>query len=117
VTFFLFIFEQRFSTNFSQLPLENWHDLLACVPRSQLGNVVSQIGDRQFAYILQSFLHDEAREITLGEMWVIPPRPSVFSDRPMVKVWRKAATNVPDWPMPGNVKNFVEIDLEFVPLS
>jgi hypothetical protein len=99
---------------FSQLPLENWFHFLAFVPRIQLGNVVSQIGDRQFARIIQSFLHEHG-EITLGKMLTIAPRPSVHSDRPMV--WRKAATNLPDWPMPGNINNFVEIDLEFVPIS
>jgi hypothetical protein len=85
------------------------------VPRCQLGNVVSQIGDRQFADIIQSFLHDEVREITLGRMEIIAPRPNVSSDQPMVKVGRNAATNMPDWPMPGNIKNFQGIDLKFVP--
>jgi hypothetical protein len=92
--------------------LENWHDLLASVPRSQLGNVVSQIGDRQFANIIQSFLHDPVREITLGEMGIIPPRWNVPSDQPMVKVGRNAATNMPNWPMPGNIKDFKEINLK-----
>jgi hypothetical protein len=87
--------------------------LLALVPRSQLGNVVSQIGDYQFAYIIQSFLHDEVKKITLGEMRIIPPRPDVFSDLPMLKVERNEATNMPDWPMPGNVKNFVAIHSKF----
>jgi hypothetical protein len=97
--------------------LENWHDLLAFVRRSQLGNVVSQIGDRQFAYIIQSFLHDEVREITLGEMRIIAPRPDVPSDQPMVKVWPKAATNIPDWPMPANIKDFELIYLKYVSFS
>jgi hypothetical protein len=85
---------------------------LAFVPRSQLGNVVSQIGDRQFAYIIQSFLHDPLRKITIGEMEIIPPRSNVSSDQPMVKVDRNAATNMADWPMPANIKNFVQIDLK-----
>jgi hypothetical protein len=84
------------------------------VPRNQLGNVVSEIGDRQFAYIIQSFLHDPVREITLGKMGMIPPRWCVSSDLPMVRVGFNTATNMPDWPMPGNVKDFQEIDLEFV---
>jgi hypothetical protein len=150
--------------NFSQLPLENWHDLLAFVPRHQLGEIVHQIGDRQFAYILQSFLHDEVRkitlgkiriipprrnvtsdnpvvpviqhafmktnrkfanilqsflhdevrEITLGELSIIPPRRNVTVDKPVVQVWPNAATNMPDWPMPENIKNFVGIDLKLV---
>jgi hypothetical protein len=152
------------SHDFSQLPLENWHDLLSFVPRIQLGNLASQIGDHQFAYILQSFLHDKVREITLGkiriipprrnvtsdnpvvhvwpsaefkenrqfanilesflhdevreitprEISIIPPRRNVTSDKPLMQVWPNAATNMPDWPMPGNIKNFVEIDLKFV---
>jgi hypothetical protein len=93
--------------------LENWHDLLAFVPRSQLGNVVAQIGDRQFAHIIQSFLHDEAREITFGKMEIIPPQQNVSSDQPMVRVWLNDATNIPDWPMPGNIKDFKEINLRY----
>jgi hypothetical protein len=89
---------------------------MAFVPRSQLGNVVSEIGDYQFAYIIQSFLHDPVREITLGEMEIIPPRPNVPSDQPMVQVWPNEATNMADWPMPGNIKDFKKIDLKFVPL-
>jgi hypothetical protein len=92
----------------SQLPLENWFDLLALVPRSQLGQIVSQIGDRRFARIIQAFLHEHG-EITLGKMVIIPPRRSVPSDRPMVKGWP-----LPDWPMPGNIKNFEAIDFKFV---
>jgi hypothetical protein len=97
--------------NFSQLPLENWHDLLPYVPRNQLGNVVSQIGDRQFAKIIQSFLHDPVRKITLGKMRIIPPREYVLNDQPVVKVGPKA-TNMPDWPMPGNIRNFKKIKLK-----
>jgi hypothetical protein len=99
-------------TIFSQLPLENWHDLLAFVPRNQLGNVVSQIGDRQFAYIIQSFLHDKLKEITLGKMEIIAPRPDVLNDQPVVKVVGRKATNMPNWPMPGNVRNFKKINLK-----
>jgi hypothetical protein len=93
-----------------------WHDSLALVPRSQLGNVVSQIGDRQFADIIQPFLH-EVRKITLGEMRIIAPRPYVPSDQPMVHVWPNAATNMPDWPMQENIKDFKGIDLKFETLK
>jgi hypothetical protein len=102
--------------NFRQLPLENWHDLLAFVPRTQLGNGASQIGHYQFACIIQSFLHDKLKEITLGEMRIIAPRPDVSSDQAMVKVWPNEATNMPDWPMPGNIINFKQIDLKFIAL-
>jgi hypothetical protein len=94
--------------------LENWHDLLAFVPRSQLGNAVSEIGDYQFASIIQSFLHDEVRKITLGEMEIIPPRRYVSSDQPMVHVWPNTTTDMPDWPMPKNVKDFKGITFKFV---
>jgi hypothetical protein len=100
--------------NFSLLPTENWHDLLSFVPRIQLGNLVSQIGDSQFADILQSFLHDEVRKITLGKMSIIAPRSYVSTDQTMVHVWPNEATNIPDWSMPGNIKNFKEIVLKFV---
>jgi hypothetical protein len=94
--------------------LENWHDLLAFVPRSQLGNAVSEIGDYQFASIIQSFLHDEVRKITLGEMEIISPRPKVPSDQPMVHVMPNTTTNMPDWPMPGNITKFKKMILKFV---
>jgi hypothetical protein len=38
------------------LPTENWADLLPFVPRRQLVEIVKQLGDRQFAKILQFFL-------------------------------------------------------------
>jgi hypothetical protein len=94
--------------------LENWHDLLAFVPRSQLGNLASQLGDYKFACILQSFLHDEVRKITLGRMFIISPEINVSSDQPMVQVWPNDATNIPESPMPANIKNFKEIELKFV---
>jgi hypothetical protein len=88
--------------------------LLALVPRSQLGIVVAEIGDYYFTQIIQSFLHDEVRKITLGEMHIIPPRSGVSSDQQMVKVWPNEATNMPDCPMPRNVKNFMAIHSKFV---
>jgi hypothetical protein len=94
--------------------LENWYDLLEFVPRSQLGNAVSEIGDYQFACIIQSFLHDEVRKITLGRMFIILPEINVSSDQPMVQVWPNAATNMPDSPMPANIKNFKAIKLKLV---
>jgi hypothetical protein len=84
------------------------------VPRNQLGNAVSEIGDYQFACIIQSFLHVEVREITLGKMSFIPPRPDVASDQTMVQVRPNTTPTMPDWPMPGNIKNFKEIVLKFV---
>jgi hypothetical protein len=114
VSLFGFNFPQNNSAKipqfFSQLPLENWCDLLAFVPRAQLGQIVPQIGDRQFARIIQAYLHEHG-EITLGKIVITRPRGSVPSDRPMLR-----GRHLPDWPMPGNVKNFEEIDLKFLPL-
>jgi hypothetical protein len=42
-------------------------------------------------------------------MSIIPP--------PVVKIVGYAATNIPDWPMPGNIKDFKGINLKLVPLS
>jgi hypothetical protein len=94
--------------------LENWYDLLAFVPRYELGDIASAIGDRQFASILQLFLHDERREITLGRMEIIPPRPYAPNDRPLAKLHDGFLVDLPDWPMPENVKNFEQISLTFV---
>jgi hypothetical protein len=96
--------------------LENWFDLLALVARRQLGMAAYQVGDRQFARILQSFLHDKRCKITLGRVEIIPPRPNVPIDRPMARDWYYGykTMDLPDWPMPKNVKNFHTISLKFV---
>jgi hypothetical protein len=124
--------------------LENWYDLLAFVPRRQLGNIVSEIGDYQFASIIQSFLHGFGK-IKLGKMKIfalrrnlrlflldvglalirpiimlirpsidIPPQPIVPLVRQMVKVRPNAATNMPDVSMPRNIKDFKKIEFQFV---
>jgi hypothetical protein len=85
--------------------------VLGLVPRCQLGNAVAQIGDRQFADIIQPFLHERG-QIQLGIMSIIPPH--FPSDQPKVRVWPNEATNMPDLPMPENIKNFKEIELKFV---
>jgi hypothetical protein len=49
-------------------------------------------------------------------MKIIPPRHYVPSDRPMVQShykYERATVDLPDLPMPGNVKNFGGISLEF----
>jgi hypothetical protein len=84
------------------------------VPRSQLGNAVAEVGDRQFADIIQPFLYDKLRKITLGRIFIIPPRPKVPTDQPMVHVLPDTTTNMPDWPMPGNIIDFKEIVLRFI---
>jgi hypothetical protein len=69
-------------------------------------NFVTQIGHRP----------SEHGDITLGRMKIIPPRDGVPSDRPMVRSWDYAGTAVdlPDSPMPENIKNFDSIILTFV---
>jgi hypothetical protein len=47
-------------------------------------------------------------------MFIILPEINVSSDQPMVQVWPNAATNMPDSPMPANIKNFKEIKLKLV---
>jgi hypothetical protein len=91
--------------NFSQVPSENWY------------NFASQIEDRQLSGNLKSF-HDEHREITLGKMEIIPPRPNVPSDRPMVELagryrYDEYAMDLPDCSMPKNIKNFDVLTLKF----
>jgi hypothetical protein len=48
-------------------------------------------------------------------MEIIPPRDDVFSDRPMMRgYYGSTAVDLPDLPMPANVKNFEGITLTFV---
>jgi hypothetical protein len=115
-------FSQQF---FSQLPLENWADLLPFVPRSHLIEIVKQLGDRQFASILQFFLTKEG-QITLGYLRIAAPRendpngggPIVEVRKEMPEFHRMRSpsdleTNLPEGPMPRNVKDFKLIELRF----
>jgi hypothetical protein len=102
------------------LPLENWADLLPFVPRLQLVEIVKQLGDRQFAKILQFFLTRVGR-ITLGYLSIVAPRendPNSFG--PIVEVCRHypripidLETNLPEGPIPTNVTDFKLIKLRF----
>jgi hypothetical protein len=71
--------------------------MFAFVPRRRVGQIVPQIGDRQFAGIAQSFLHNYAR-ITLANIHIIVP------SHPLIQH---------DVPMPKNVKDFRFINLRF----
>jgi hypothetical protein len=62
------------------LALENWADLLPFVPRNQLVKIVKQLGDRQFAKILQFFL-TKVGQITLGHLRIVAPRKEMFFGR------------------------------------
>jgi hypothetical protein len=100
----------------SQLPKETWFDLLAFVPRHQLGEIAPQVGDRKFAVILQSFLHNYG-QITLDNIWIGRPRPK--DRRLYVRSWSKsydrihANLELPDVELPKNIKNFLMIELGF----
>jgi hypothetical protein len=102
------------------LPLENWTDLLPFVPRLQLVEIVKQLGDRQFAKILQFFL-TEVGQITLGHLRIVAPRGNDPNDGgPIVEVYKKPPfyrpdleTNLPKGPMPKNVSDFKLIFLRF----
>jgi hypothetical protein len=87
--------------------------LLAFVPRRQLGNAVSEIGDYQFASIIQSFLHGFGK-IKLGLMNTLSPDFSEDETAVLVSENTGMITNMPDWPMPQNVKDFKGIVLKFV---
>jgi hypothetical protein len=96
------------------------------VPRPQLVEIVKQLGDRQFAKILQFFL-TEVGQITLGNLRIVGPWPWENTP-PTVEVRNKILqfhheqkvgspcdlkTKLPEGPMPANVKNFKLIQLRF----
>jgi hypothetical protein len=112
-------FPQFLNFTHSQLPLENWADLLAFVPRHQLVEIVGQIGDRHFARALQFCLH-KIGKVFLGGLRIFPPRKKDGQNgRPFVKLWRKhfgwgqQKLALADLPMPENVKWFKSIYLRF----
>jgi hypothetical protein len=106
------------------LPLENWADVLTFVPRHQLVEIVKQLGDRQFARILQFFL-TQVGQITLGHLRIVAPRendpngggPIVEVRKPFLSECEWALsdleTKVPGGPMPNNVRDFKLIELRF----
>jgi hypothetical protein len=112
----------------SQLAKETWFCLLAFMPRHQLGQIILQIGDRQFAGIAQSFLHDEVdNKVTLGNIWISLPRDLDAIGHPSLKVWPKYCWYAKPWrtisqqlvlpsadvPMPKNIKDFVSLRIRF----
>jgi hypothetical protein len=100
----------------SELPLENWSDLLPFVPRRQLAKLLLQIGNYHFSTILQYVLN-EVGQIPLGQLHIQPPRENFAFSGPIVEVhkkgWAILRTAVPDVPMPKNVTNFKSIKLRF----
>jgi hypothetical protein len=97
----------------SELPLETWTDLLAFVPRHQLGSLFFHIGDRQLVSILQFCLNEFG--VFIGYLLIVPP----WKKDAMLKVWRETEMAwsprmdlpEPDVPMPTYVKNFKSINL------
>jgi hypothetical protein len=67
------------------------------VPRHQLGQIVPQVGDRHFAAIVQSFLHNYGR-ITLASISITD------TGHPLIQ---------PAVAIPENVKDFLNIYLRF----
>jgi hypothetical protein len=100
------------------LPLENWSDLLPFVPRRQLVALLFQLGDDQFASILQYCLNEDGH-ITLGHLRIRASK----QNGPIVELckmirWNYLAhvleTNLPDEPIPKNVLNFNSLTLRFL---
>jgi hypothetical protein len=71
--------------------------MLTFVPRRQLGQLVPQIGDRRFAGIAQSFLHNYGH-ITLDNVCISGP------GHPLIQ---------PAVVVPENVKDFLFLCLRF----
>jgi hypothetical protein len=100
--------------------------LLAFVPRHQLGQIVPQIGDRQFARIVQPFLHNYA-QITLGNIEINRPVADEYptaTGRPQLQLWPKYANwndepwytlspqmILPDVPISENIRDFHHISI------
>jgi hypothetical protein len=121
VGFFHLIVKINNSKNHSQLPLENWSDLLPFVPRLQLVPLLFQVGDRQFASILQYCLN-EVGQITLGHLRIRPPKENGPIDGPIVELLQMPGLDLipvlkspmPDEPIPKNVHNFHSLTFRFL---
>jgi hypothetical protein len=127
---------------FSDLPTENWNDIFGFLPRTQLAQLVPQIGDRHFASKAQFYLH-ECGKITLGNLEIssipvhsededgdeilsipssesededeISSIPSAEDRDERVPVILKDGRELPlaDVPIPANIKNFKQIRIRF----
>jgi hypothetical protein len=101
----------------SQLPLENWADLLPFVPRRQLARLLFQLDDRQFVFILQYCLN-EVGQTALGHLRVLAPRQ--IGELCQMLGWHMVArapmpeTTMPDKPIPKNVHHFKSLTLRFL---
>jgi hypothetical protein len=106
-------------------------DLLPLVPRRQLVEIVKQLGDRQFASILQFFL-TEVGQITFNHLRFVAPRninghsnnggpivevlkemPAFFFGEWKIPRPSDLKATLAEGPMPNNVKDFKSIQLRF----
>jgi hypothetical protein len=118
VCFNLILKNQSINNNVthSQLPLENWSDLLPFVPRRQLVALLFQLGDYQFASILQFCLNEDGH-ITLGHLRIRAPK----ENDPIVQLCKMVGRNyisvletpLPDEPIPKNVHSFNSLTFRF----
>jgi hypothetical protein len=105
--------------DFSEVDVDIWLDVLPFVPRRQLAKIGAQIGNYQFASILQYFLHGVG-QITFGPLHLAAPNEIDEENGPIVilrkifgEQWGPMETYLPDWPMPGNIRDFQSITLRF----
>jgi hypothetical protein len=100
----------------SELPLENWSDLLPFVPRRQLVKLLLEIDDYRFSTIIEYVLN-EVGQISLGILRIVAIRQTFAFSGPIVEVYKKGwltmKTIMSDEPIPKNVINFDKIILRF----
>jgi hypothetical protein len=85
------------------------------VPRHQLGQVVPQIGDRKFASVVQSFLH-EYGEISIDRIQIVAPYEEDASGHPRVRALQNHSPlrfEMAEAQMPANITNFEDLYLGF----
>jgi hypothetical protein len=92
---------------FSDLPLETWTDVFGFLPRSQLVAFSPHIHDRQFAYVLQFFIH-KCGQITLGNLHI-----TKLTNGNGRIVANNEFLPLAEGPIPSNVLNFKEIIIRF----
>jgi hypothetical protein len=81
------------------------------LPRPQLGELVSLIGDWYFASKAQFYLH-ECGQITLGDLDI--DESAIENGHVIVVVNGRRVLPLADVPMPENVKNFKHIYIRFI---
>jgi hypothetical protein len=79
------------------------------LPRSQLVAFSPHIHDRQFAYVVQFFLH-KCGQFTLGNLHI---RTSAYGYGPIIAKNHQQLLPLADGPIPSNVVNFKGIRLRF----